>query len=468
MQRIILLLLGLLAFSPAYAAVVHKDYVDSTAANSACVSLGLTHGGCHNYGSNRFVNVGPDSWYFWPYFEGPSSYCPTAPYSVDSSGTDYKAGQCGELPYSSEDCAASGLVLSGGSCVPAGPSCADNEALISGECVPQTCALGKVWTGGPSGGCAYPETPPTCGPTDISVVNSSGATVGCHPTADLPDTCDYSLGYGADGYFLCSDQKSDCEAGGGTHGYVDGTEVCIPEDYSPPTCDSSQAVMLDAGGFVCSTPQVVKPQNPDDVVDPSNPPAVDPETPTTPSGQSGTATAPASGGAGEADEGTREVGKTGEARSSGSCVTPPVCSGGDPQVCALLRQQWEAMCKTPDMLENLDGNQSQSIVQSVEAGIDGVFSGTGPADVVGTVVADPTGGVGSAAEMGWFETFVADLVPSGTSCTSYSINMPRVVLVFGCERLDWLKSFLGWMLYCYTVFFVWGTVFAPYKAPAGG
>jgi hypothetical protein len=40
-------------------------------------------------------------------------------------------------------------------------------------------------------------------------------------------------------------------------------------------------------------------------------------------------------------------------------------------------------------------------------------------------------------------------------------------LTFGCERLDWLKSFLGWMLYCYTVFFVWGTIFAPYRAPAG-
>jgi hypothetical protein len=254
--------------------------------------------------------------------------------------------------------------------------------------------------------------------------------------------------------------------------------VCVPDDYSPPLCDSTQVAVLDAGGFVCSTPATVKPQNPDDVSDPSNPPTVPPESSTNTSGQSaapGTGTSGGgSGGTGtpedpaaEAHEGTPEASKTGQGRASGDCSAPPVCSGGDPQMCALLRQQWETMCAQPDMLEVIDGNQASVIVSRLSSGIDSVFSEQGPTDVVGTVSVDPTGGVGSASEMGWFDSFVSDLVPSGTSCTAYSMNMPRVVLTFGCERLDWLKSFLGWMLYCYTVFFVWGTIFAPYRAPAG-
>lgn len=339
------------------------------------------------------------------------------------------------------ECTTAGYVVSGGACVE--PTCDGPENL------------GKVWNGT---ACAYPETP-DCGEGDIKVVSSAGVVLGCYlpDNPDNPDECDYSLGYGSDGYFLCSDQKAECEAAGGTHGYIDGEEVCVPDDYSPPTCDPAQAVVMSEGGFVCSTPQPVKPQT--GTQEPGEGPEPPPPGPTTPTGESDE---------GEGHTGTPETGKTGEAKSSGNCAVPPVCSGGDKQACAILRQQWETMCHSPDITEEVDGNQAGVITQTLETGIDSVFTGTTAESVVGTVAVDPTGGVGSATEITWFQGFVTGLIPSGTSCSSYSMNLPRVTLVFGCERLNWLKQFLGWVLYVYTVYMVWGTVFAPYRAGGNG
>lgn len=478
--RIFGVLVGMLLSATASAAQINHYYYSNTIANQACLDFaaGLSKT-CTNSGSYRRVNTGDGNYhYFFPYYNEPT-YCDTWPYSVSSEGTNWQKGECSTNPYTEPACTAAGLVLSAGSCIPAPPACTGGQVMVGGVCSDDPCTLGNSWDE-LAQQCEWPDVPPeSCGEGEISAVNSSGAVIGCAPVADIDESCDYSAGYGADGFFLCGGQKSECEAAGGTHGYVDGSEVCIPDDYSPPICDSTQVAVLSAGGFVCSTPSPVKPQDSNDVKDPSSPPTLPGETSTTPSGQSaapGTGTSGGgSGGTGtpgapapEADEGTLEAGKTGQGRASADCAAPPVCSGGDPQMCALLRQQWETMCAQPDMLEKVDGNQASVIGAKLDAGIDAVFTGTTASDVTGTVAADSTGGVGSSAEMGWFDGFVSDLVPSGSSCSSYSMNMPRVVLTFGCERLDWLKSFLGWMLYCYTVFFVWGTVFAPYRSPAGG
>lgn len=482
------LLFAALFSTNASAAIINKYYATLAQAKTACESA---HPSCGLFGSTT-----PKRYRYYPGWGDQFNYygddVGDAPLACSGKPYTSPSGQCRDTPYTPGECGAAGYYPDGaGNCAVA-PTCSGGKSWngsscvcpggqfdIGGTCGADPCNLGKSWDEvGQS--CEFPDTPPTsCADGEIAAVNGSGSIVGCAPIANMDESCDYSQGYGADGYFLCSGQKAECEAEGGTHGYVDGSEVCIPDDYSPPICDSTQVVSMSSGGFVCSTPANVKPQDPTDIVDPSDASTPPGETPTTPSGQSaapGTGTTGGgSGGTGtpgapalEADEGTREAGKTGEGRSSADCAAPPICSGGDPQICALLRQQWETMCAQPDMLERVDGNQASVIGAKLDAGIDAVFTGTTASDVTGTVAADPTGGVGSAAEMGWFDAFVSDLVPSGSSCSSYSMNMPRVVLTFGCERLDWLKSFLGWMLYCYTVFFVWGTVFAPYRSPAGG
>ncbi len=53
---------------------------------------------------------------------------------------------------------------------------------------------------------------------------------------------------------------------------------------------------------------------------------------------------------------TEETTSNGTASASGKCGYPPSCSGGDPQLCAILRQQYEAMCSgeqvTPEDFTN--------------------------------------------------------------------------------------------------------------------
>jgi len=44
--------------------------------------------------------------------------------------------------------------------------------------------------------------------------------------------------------------------------------------------------------------------------------------------------------------GTEETEGQGFASASGNCDLPPMCSGGDPQLCAILRQNWETTCAT--------------------------------------------------------------------------------------------------------------------------
>ena len=44
--------------------------------------------------------------------------------------------------------------------------------------------------------------------------------------------------------------------------------------------------------------------------------------------------------------GTEETEGQGYGSASGNCDLPPVCFGGDPQLCAILRQNWETTCAT--------------------------------------------------------------------------------------------------------------------------
>jgi len=427
---------------------------------------------CTPYADGGYVRINGWACYYNNYDFGPATGGTSCSANWGSSWAYHNAdGQCFTTARTPSDCTAQNAIYGSGSCTACTGGQVPNQNATA--CVTPTCDLGQVWV---NGACSYPENP-DCAADALQIVNGSGTVVGCedNPFQDVPETCDYSLGYGSDGFFLCSDKAAGCEAKGGTQGYVDGQEVCIPQSYSPPTCDSTKPVMLSQGGFVCSpgAPTDTKPQNstnPNDVAD-----ATDKAGCTGPSCGSTTGTAETSGaGAGltreqgdtgtvPGTEGTPDPSKTGKAASSGDCARAPECSGGDPQLCALLRQEWQSMCHQPQMLEEVDEHQRETLEKKIGDAITAQFAEHEPADIVGTVATDPTGGVGSSSEMSWFSSFIDDLIPSPASCTAFTMAFSAHPLVFSCERFNWLKQLLGWALYLYTVYGVWSITFAPYR-----
>lgn len=105
-------------------------------------------------------------------------------------------------------------------------------------------------------------------------------------------------------------------------GIVSSVAEC---DYTPPACNSSQVATYYGCLNIDNTNS-----NPDPNPDPNDPdPNPDPNDPdpNDPDQEPGTETDP------------------GTASSSGNCSSPPSCAGGDAQLCAILRQQWHAMCQ---------------------------------------------------------------------------------------------------------------------------
>ena len=105
--------------------------------------------------------------------------------------------------------------------------------------------------------CEPPPDIPDCDPDTEAleaITVGSETTYHCVPVLELE--C-----YNPSGYFngrqICDDDKDDCEATGGTYGFVQGKQVCLPSDYDDqlPECDSSGVVHLVNGGFVCETPK---------------------------------------------------------------------------------------------------------------------------------------------------------------------------------------------------------------------
>lgn len=72
------------------------------------------------------------------------------------------------------------------------------------------------------------------------------------------ETADYqgSIGFGQTKLNICASQTQ-CE--GGSFGVVNGTPVCIADEYGPPTCPSTGALVIDVYGFVCESLNNVPP-----------------------------------------------------------------------------------------------------------------------------------------------------------------------------------------------------------------
>lgn len=443
-----LLLAAVFSQNAAAFTFIDSYYSTGAAAQAAC------GGSCTGWQSNGqwlvYKGCGWETQCRYYYSESTYNACAGKPYTSPS-------GECRATPYTGTECGAY-YPDGAGSCTTTAPDCGD---------------LGQTWDA-VAGACDWPDTPPTCGAGQIATVDSTGATVACTAVTDIDESCDYSKGYDASGFFICGDEEAGCSAKGGTAGYIDGQSVCIPPGYSPPICDSGQAVMLDAGGFVCSAPAVTPPPVPGAVTNPSSNPTPPPESASNTSGQSaapGTGTTGGgSGGTGtpeapakEATEGTREASKTGEGRASGSCAAPPLCSGGDPQMCALLRQQWETMCKGNDLIEDGDENQAGVFQERVDA----VIEAFGTQTVVETALGQGLGASGEgpvySTEVGTIKGFFQSLVPAPASCTALTVQFPDHPMTLPCDKLNVLKEWIAWIFYMATVFQIFVIVFGNRK-----
>lgn len=367
------------------------------------------------------------------------------------------------------------------------PTCPSGQSWneTTGQCtVSPSCPTGKVWNGS---ACVIPETAPeSCADNEIASVDDTGAILGCTALAQ-PENCSNPLGY-FNGSLVCGDAKAQCEATGGFYGQIGGQDACVPGDYSPPICSGTGALYMTAGGFVCESPSTTPPAQPGDVNEPSdgqctlgdcnNDGIVDdtdndgiPDNSDTDHDADGDGNVDDSNGDGVIDNeqdplaGQVDANHLGRAGASGSCAVAPQCTGGDPQLCALLRQQWEAMCRQPRLLEDVDEAQA-----GVYLGRADVSAATALDDYQSGVEGALDDALGTAADRGpmdnsnvpLLEGFFLSLVPSAsTACTGYTMAMPRYALVIGCEWLNWWKQFAAWVLYLATAWYVVAVAFAP-------
>jgi len=335
------------------------------------------------------------------------------------------------------------------------------------NCVPPVCPTGKVYDV-PTGQCVIPDTTPeSCADGEMASVDSTGAVLGCTELADLNDdeNCQNPQGY-INGELICGDAAAACEGTGGSYGVVNGSEVCVPHDYSPPICEIGTVLVIDEG-YVCSVPDNTADQDPNTVGDgPADEGVCDTET-TDCDGDGNVDDSDADGtvdngaGATAGQDGTEnDSAANGAAVASGSCLTAPACSGGDPQLCALLRQQWETMCASARLLERADDNQAGVLKKQVTDAIDAAHTAIDTDSIVDAGQGNSgIGPVGDAAEQSYFTGMVAGLLPSGVSCSTYTMVMPGASLVFPCDRFNWLKSFFAWALYVMTALYVFHLVF---------
>jgi len=191
------------------------------------------------------------------------------------------------------------------------------------------------------------HTDQTCTlPTDVDLSNNPDNTPQCA-----------SIG----GATLCQSPDDPNADADGNCGYVNGEYLClggIPDG----TC-----VFTSDGGMACSS-NATSPPAPDDGTTAGTPAPPDIQVSNNdsntvniygassvagsignPTGTGGGADG-TSGGAGTAENDPGS--DTGTGTASGGCSAPPVCTGGDPQICALLLQQWHTQC--PDIPSGAD------------------------------------------------------------------------------------------------------------------
>lgn len=439
-------------------AVVHAErfdfyYATYQQAFQACWAKGT----CNSSYSPRYVSYGGNIWYFHPYL---------GTYNCAANGKVFTApsGQCREDPFSASECADSGYGYSSGSCNTDPPQCSIGQSYQSGV------------------GCAYPaEAPESCGDDELAVVGSDGVIKSCTPllNPNLSDGgCDRPLGYSQSGGLLCDDRRDQCEQGGGTAGYMGSGSnmdfVCIGADYEPDTCSFGSSLQVAEGGFVCGQVSDVQPPNPDETKNPDTKKPGGCDASTSDCDGDGQTDQPGEGNKGlltngiDPHSGTPETSKTGQAAASNSCAQAPACSGGDPQVCALLRQQWETMCNQGAMLQDVDDSQRDVLEGKARDAI----SGFDPTSAEGGYGSEGIGGdLGSSGEgplssehVGVWQSFVSDLIPGGGSCSDLSFTVtgsPEMSWQISCSDAAPVRAVLAWLFYVLTAWYTFKLAFEP-------
>ena len=206
-----------------------------------------------------------------------------------------------------------------------------------------------------------PNTP-ECQEPGHSIVDftvGTETTYWCTPTDFGNDEeCENPLGTFND-TLICGDKQDECNASGGTYGFVDNQEVCIPNDYDDelPTCSDISSAQLIDGGFVCASP--VDAHEDHDIEDSNNhendidgdgiPDQDDNDIDGDGIDNSEDGDIDGDGIDNEDDQcpagdTSCEGGEDSEVDGGGSCSVKPKCTG-DAIQCAILYQTWSARCE---------------------------------------------------------------------------------------------------------------------------
>lgn len=74
------------------------------------------------------------------------------------------------------------------------------------------------------------------------------------PTQPDPDQPCYNVIGWVNGSPVCGDKADQCKASGGSYGFVNGVEVCIPKAENPPTCPARTVLTIGPGGVESCVP----------------------------------------------------------------------------------------------------------------------------------------------------------------------------------------------------------------------
>lgn len=273
------------------------------------------------------------------------------------------------------------------------------------------------------------------------------------PTPPDPETDCYNvLGY-VGSTPVCGDAADSCAATGGAYGFIQGQEVCVPQDESPPTCAARTIVFLDeSGSYVCQAPDDPVPQSgptPDDVDGDGVSNALD--TDDDGDGIPDSSDTDADGdGAPDADadsDGTKDYA---DADDDGDGVddSSDVDNGGDGIGDCDPTAKGYASCvgQLSSVAESLDDQLE------IEANKDGASAGTKILNAgVGAI---GNGDSGMDGPTGLAGDLSSDLLPSFGACSDIDIPFQGSVMTLSCSRTEPFRDVFAWFIAALTFLYV--------------
>ena len=366
-----------------------------------------------------------------------------------------------------------------------------------------------------TGTCAVDGNGPTQCENGSALISLENGSTMCAEEIQPPE-CLNTVGY-INGQPICFDGKDACEATGGTYGAINSQEVCIPSDYAEqlPTCTPGSynfASSGDGSGFACSTPT----DNPDGTnnIDRDGDGVAngscDPTQEVCPS-QFGSQDTDGDGYADIPDACFGSTARqcrydvcatqgldssacgacvanplgaachapcaTGFVSDGSACVSDPNAGQGDPTAEGLgtycqgpgantsLCQQVAGQCDPTSVtyyqcigaVENLDFDQA-----TWEATLSGFVDNFEQAQL------DEIAGL-TAFQSGipLPDGLISDMqsrMPSGVGCSPYVVDFGAYQITIGCDRLQWMKSTMAWMLYLVTAWYLFRLAITPVQS----